>query len=236
MRALVVMLLLGTACASKALEKCEAGKALSPPEHLQRCAGLIKAPTCRQYVLDLDGGALEAWAFGERCRHEYCGRFTKPVPFCTGENGTPATAYRPEFDFMAAVLELDEGTAARAAFFEAASRDAEARFAVFDEERRLRQREARLILKLEGDRERLELTVLRPGGVTGFSGPTADFDPERCRAVITRALDGGALGGKPVLIRASKKVMFRSIRCLTAAATDAGAGPDDLDIATLPAE
>ncbi len=56
MRALALTLLLGTACGSKAMKECEAGKTFSATEHLHRCAGLIKEPNCRQDVLDLDGG------------------------------------------------------------------------------------------------------------------------------------------------------------------------------------
>lgn len=254
MRALAITLLLGTSCHSKVpreaespsefapdllrdaalVKACEAGKTLPASEHLRRCSALIKQPRCRQYVFELDGGALEPSEFGERCRHEYCGRFSRPVSFCVGERGAPAS-YAPELDFFNAVFEVDHGarsTLAQGAFFEAAARNADAQVAALNEERRLERRRAQLILGLEGDRDLVTVTVLRPGGIPGSSGPTANFDAERCRTVISGALDGGALGGRPVIIEASKTVLFRSVRCLMDAARDAGATDEDISFST----
>lgn len=232
-------MVLGASCRSKELGECEAGKTLATSEHLHRCAALIKAPSCRQYVLDLDGGALRLSPFADRCRREYCGQFSRPVPLCVGKYGTPAEGYGPELDFFAAVFETDYGATSelpRSAFFEAVNRQADERSAAAAEARRQREHEARLILRLTGDGDSLNLEVLRPGGVADFAGSLADFEPDRCRALISNALDGGSLGGKPVLIRAGKKVIFRSIHCFIGAAIEAGAAREDIDVSTLPAE
>lgn len=222
-------------CGWKALKECEGGRALPPSQHLQRCAGLITAPACRHYVSSLDGGRLDSWEFADRCKREYCGRFSRAVPFCSGARGTPATHYEPEVDFLRAVFEADHGAAsgvAMGAFLEAVRRDHEARAEAADQERHLRRREARLILDLEGDRQTITLTFVRPGGAVGFSGPVAALGPERCGALVTSALDGGSLQGKPVFIRSSKAIMFRSIRCVMEAAIDAGASADDIEFST----
>lgn len=254
MRALLVTLLLGTSCRSKVtseaespreyapdvlrdaalVKECEAGKALPASEHLHRCSALIKQPRCRQYVFELDGGALEPGEFGERCWREYCGRFSRPVSFCVGERGAPAS-YAPELDFFNAVFEADYGassTLAKGAFFVAAERNAEAQIAALNEERRLERRRAQLILDLDGDSDLVTVTVLRPGGIPGFSGPTASLDAERCRAVIAGALDGGTLSGRPVIIEAGKRVPFQAVRCLEHAASEAGATAEAVSIST----
>ncbi len=243
MRALALLLLLGTACPPKkaqaelsAIQACQAGSAFPADEHLRRCAGLINEPVCRRYILELDGGVLSPTTFSTRCQREYCARFSRPIAFCRGDRGTPADL-SPELDFMVALFETDHGVTAevaRSAFFEAAGRAVAGDVARVEEEHRLELREARLIVDLDGDSESISVTFVRPAGVAGFSGPSAEFAAQRCRALVSRALDGGALlAGQPVVIRAKKQVTFRSVRCLMDAAIDAGATLEDVSFSSL---
>jgi hypothetical protein len=234
-KGLAIVIVAATGSGSKALRECEAGRALTPAEHLRACAGLIKGPGCREYLLSLDGGAFELLDFEKRCQHEYCARFKRPNAFCSGERGTPASGFVPELDFLNAVFEVDHGDEApkaKAAFSEAAGRELQTQVDAANAERKVRaekQRHARLILDLVGDSENVSISFVRPEGRAGFSGPVEALGPAACRALLSRALDGGSLGaGQPVVLRAGKRVTFRSIRCVTNAVLDAGASWEDI--------
>jgi len=234
---LFVMAILGASCGARDLQRCQSGSSLTPWEHVQRCAPLIKASACKQHLLDLDGGLVRPWDLASACKREYCPRFERPIPYCAGEYGYPANRYAPERDFIEAMFEPDYGTAApamRGAFFEAVDRLNAEHLARRDEEDRQALRETRLVVHVQSDAGMLSLSVVRPAGIDPLLAAEDGLTVEACRTVMLRALDGGSLStDDTVLIRADKHVKFRVMKSLKAAALELGASEESVSFSTL---